>query len=257
MSTDAKVVLVTGASSGIGFAVSVALAKRGVHVVGVARRAERLQGLTDACASLPGNFLGVAGDVSRPEDMQKAAQAALDHFGRLDALIANAGLGHRGGLVDAEWHDLETLMRTNMDGVIHAIRAAVPAMKNGGRIVIISSVVHNMISPYAALYAASKAFVSSLARALDYELAPRGVRVCDVLLGRTQTEFNERRLGAGSRKKSRVPEMTADYVAEKITDLTLGRFRRRAALRWFDRLILIGNALIPHFIAGLASKQYK
>lgn len=253
----ARVALITGASSGIGSALAVALAQRGVHVIGVARRPERLEAVATACDALPGVFVPFTGDVTRADDLRAAAALAVERFGRLDFLVANAGIGHRGALVDADGGDLEALMRTNMDGVLHAVRAAAPLMTEGGRILIVSSVVARMITPYAALYAASKAFVSSLAAALDYELAPRGIRVTDLRLGRVQTEFNEKRLGEGSRRASRVPEMTPEFVGERCADLLLGRFQQRAALRWFDRLVMLGGLLIPHVIARLATRQYR
>jgi short-subunit dehydrogenase len=252
-----RVALITGASSGVGSAIAVALTRRGVHVVAVARRADRLEAVAAQCAAFSGEFASFTGDVARADDLRAAAALAVERFGRLDFLVANAGVGHRGALVDADAADLETLMRTNMDGVLHAVRAAVPVMTAGGRVLIVSSIVAGMITPYAALYAASKAFVSSLAAALDYELAPRGIRVTDLRLGRVQTEFNEKRLGEGSRRASRVPEMTPEFVGERCADLLLGRFRQRAALRWFDRLVMLGGLLIPHVIARLATRQYR
>jgi short-subunit dehydrogenase len=252
-----RVALITGASSGVGSAIAVALTRRGVHVVAVARRADRLEAVAAQCAAFSGEFASFTGDVARADDLRAAAALAVERFGRLDFLVANAGVGHRGALVDADAADLETLMRTNMDGVLHAVRAAVPVMTAGGRVLIVSSIVAGMITPYAALYAASKAFVSSLAAALDYELAPRGIRVTDLRLGRVQTEFNEKRLGEGSRRASRVPEMTPQFVGERCADLLLGRFQRRAALRWFDRLTMLGGLLIPHVIARLATRQYR
>jgi short-subunit dehydrogenase len=254
----AKVALITGASSGIGRATAVALARAGMQVVGVARRAERLAELEAEIAPLPGAFLAVTGDVTQPESMQQAVQTTLDHFGRLDILVANAGIGQRGAVVDTEWGDIETVLRTNIDGVLHSVRAAVPAMRQsgGGHIITVSSVVYNLVSPYAATYAASKAFVTSLAHSLRLELEDDNIRVTDVLVGRTHTEFNEKRLGAGKHTGQGVPTMTADDVAAAILKATQTQ-PRSVTLRLFDRLVIWGSILLPDVMGRMARRQYR
>lgn len=254
-----QVILITGASSGIGYAAALAFARRGDHVAALARRVERLAALEQAVHALPtphGDLLPLAADVRDSAAVQAAVAQTIDRFGRLDVLIANAGLGHRGPLVDAEWQDIDTLLRTNLDGVLHSIRAAVPVMR-GGHIVMISSVVATMTAPYTALYAASKAFVSSLARSLRLELAGDGITVTDMLVGRTATEFNDKRLGKGQRASSKlVRSMSAEQVAEAIVR-ACDRRSRRVILRPIDRLILLGNLLAPGLIGRLVVKQYK
>lgn len=257
--TDQRVVLITGASSGIGYAVALAFAKRGLKVVGTARDATRLQPLADAIKPLPGEFLAVSADVRKEDDMNRAALRAVEKFGRLDIVIANAGLGHRGGMADADWKDLETLIHTNIDGLMLTVRAGVPHLRKngGGHIVFVSSVVFNLVAPYAATYAASKAFVSSLARSIRFELKPDNIRVSDIRVGRTVTNFNENRLGDGKRHESSIPEMTAEFVANGIVCVTLDKHQDTVALRWIDRLIILGNRLFPNLIGSRAVKEYK
>lgn len=260
-----QVVFITGASSGIGYAAAVEVARRGGHVIACARRADRLAGLASAIAALPGSHGDVfitGADVTDAASVTAAAAAGKAHFGRLDAVIANAGIGQRGGIVDAEWDDLNTLIRTNIDGVLHTIRAGVPHMREGqrgGSVVIVSSVVANMTAPYVAAYSASKAFVSSIARSLRLEVEADGIAVADVLVGRTATEFNERRLGSSGRsaKAPRLPVMTADGVAVRLADLIADRASRTVTLRPFDRLIVWANALIPGLIGRRAAAQYR
>jgi short-subunit dehydrogenase len=262
MTDNQRVVLITGASSGIGYATALAFAKQGMHVVGCARREENLLELQQSINDLSGqhgDFLPVAADVRDPSAMFKVVEQTLTKFGRLDVLVANAGLGHRGSLVDSDWDDIETLMRTNMDGVLHSIRAAVPAMREGqrgGHIIIVSSIVYNMASPYAAVYAASKAFVSSIAKSLRLELEKDNIRVTDMLIGRTQSEFSEKRLGKSGRSGGGIPIMPTDKVAEAIVKASNSN-KKAVALRWIDRAILLGNALIPNVIGRQAMKQYK
>lgn len=259
--TTNRVALITGASSGIGYATAFAFARQGVHVAAVARRFDRLAQLAQAVGDLPaphGDLLPVIADVQKAGDMFRAVEQTIERFGRLDILVANAGLGHRGSLVEAEWDDLETVMRTNMDGVLHSIRAAVPAMRHsgGGHIVTVSSVVYNLVAPYAAVYSASKAFVSSLAASLRLELESDHIWVTDVLVGRTDTEFNQKRRGGGQRTAGGVPTMSADRVAAAIIRAT-GQRKQRVVLRPFDRLVIWASLLAPDLMGRLARRQYR
>lgn len=258
---DAQVVLITGASSGIGHATALAYAKRGLRVAAIARDAARLEPLQKEITALGGACLPLSADVRDREAMIAAATRTVEVFGRLDIAIANAGLGHRGPLADAAWDDLDTLIRTNIDGVLHTIRATVPHLRQsgGGHIVIISSIVWNMVSPYAAAYAASKAFVSSLARSIRFELARDNIRVTDMRVGRTVTSFNANRLGGERRKGAggTIPEMPPEQVAQAIVRATLDRPQDTVNLRWIDRLIVFANRLAPNLIGRMAARQYK
>lgn len=261
MNSGARVALITGASSGIGRAAALAFARQGVHVTGAARRADRLVALADEIAALPaphGDFLPISADVTDASALYGAVAQTVARFGRLDVLVANAGIGQRGALTDADWADIDTVLRTNIDGVLHSIRAAVPAMRQtgGGHIIIVSSVTFNLVSPHAATYAASKAFVSSLARSLRLELAPDHIQVTDILVGRTATEFNERRLGAGKRTGEGVPTMPAERVAAVIVRAA-ERPGATMTVRFFDRLIVWASAIAPGLMGRLAARQYR
>lgn len=255
------VVFITGASSGIGRETALAFARAGYHVCGLARRQDRLAELAAEIDVMPqghGDFLAVAGDVRDAGAVQDAARQTVDTFGRLDVLVANAGIGHSGSVVEADWDDLRTVTGTNIDGVLHAIRACAPAMRQGGggHILIVSSIVAAVHTPYTATYAASKAFVSSLAGSLRLELEDDQIQVTDLLVGRTVTDFNVNRLGPIKRGASGLPTMEADQVAEAIVRAARGR-PRRVVLSFFDRLILLGGILVPGIMARLAKRQYQ
>lgn len=259
--TQQRVALITGASSGIGYETVLAFAKMGTHVVATARRVDKLGDLQKAVLQLPsghGDILTIEADVTQREAMQNAVKLAVGRFGRLDILVANAGVGHRGALADSDWADLETLLRTNIDGVLHSIQAAVSAMRqNGsGHIITVSSVAYNLTAPYAAAYAASKAFVTSIAHSLRLELESENIKVTDVLVGRTSTEFNQNRLGLGKRSGESLPTMSPVQVAAAIVRATEGN-PRSVVVRFFDRLILLGNTLVPELIGRIALRQYK
>ncbi len=257
-----RVAFITGASSGIGAALALAFAREGTHVAAFARRADRLHNLQTTIAALPaphGDLLALEGDVTDPTAVANAVAQTLAHFGRLDIAVANAGVGQRGAIAEAEWSDLQTLLRTNIDGVLHTVRATVPALRQtgkGGHVFIISSVMYNLPSPYAATYGASKAFVSSIAASLRLELESDQIAVTDVLVGRTDTEFNEKRLGAGKRSGGGLPTMQPEIVAQAIVQATRHR-PNRLILRFFDRLIVLGNILLPAMMGRLAKRQYQ
>ncbi len=260
-----QVALITGASSGIGYEAALAFARAGVHVIACARRRDRLQELERAVAGLPrphGEILIAEADVRDSAALQRAAAAGVERFGRLDIVVANAGVGQRGSIADSDWADLDALIRINIDGVLHTIRAGVPAIRAGGRggaIVIVSSVVANMTAPYAAVYSASKAFVSSIARSLRLELEADRIRVIDLLVGRTETEFSANRLGVSGHaaRAPRLPVMSASCVAARMVEAVACGTNGALALRWFDRLIVWANALVPGVIGRRALRQYR
>lgn len=266
MAAATPVVFITGASSGIGYATAVAFIKRGYHVAGTARRADRLTALQTEIAGLSGahgEFLPLVADVRDAAALQSAVHQTVERFGRLDVLVANAGLGQRGAVVDAKWEDLDTLLRTNIDGVLHSIRAAVPAIRQtgqGGQIVIVSSVMYNMTAPYVAAYAASKAAVSSFARSLRLELEHENIGVSDLLVGRTITEFSANRLGeagrSGGGSMAGIPEMPASQVADAIVAAAEHHHKTRS-LRLIDALIVLLNKIAPEIIGRRAIRQYK
>ena len=129
------------------------------------------------------------------------------------------------------------------------------ATREGGHVVFLSSVTYNMVVPYAAYYAASTAFVSSIGRSLRLELEADNIGVTTMVVGRTATNFNRDRLG-GSRSGDSVPSMTPDKVAEGIVR-GVENNQRQVFMRFFDRLTILGNILVPERIGRIALKDYK
>ncbi len=249
---NSPVAFITGASSGIGRATAIHLARAGYRTAGTGRNQASLD---ETRAAVAGEFLPLIADVRNPESVVRAVAETIDAYGQLDVLVANAGVGHKGAIVEADWPDVETLLRTNIDGVLHSIRAAVPHMNDGGHIVTLSSVTYNMTAPNAAYYAASKAFVSSIARSLRMELEDRHIGVTDMIVGRTATNFNANRLG-GERPGDNIHNMTPDDVAAAIVEAIQKR-RNSVTLRPIDRLIVLGNILIPNVIGRIVQRRYR
>jgi 3-oxoacyl-[acyl-carrier protein] reductase len=183
-----QVVVITGASAGIGRATARELVGAGARVVLGARRLERLQELE---TEHPGQVAAVDMDVRVPADSQRLVATALERFGRLDALVANAGIGLYGGILDHTDEALATMLDTNVAGTVWPIRAAVPHFieHGAGDIVIVASVAGFRGGADEAVYAATKFAQVGLAGALDRELREHGIRVTTIGPAGTSTEF--------------------------------------------------------------------
>lgn len=195
---NGTVAAITGASAGIGEASARALADEGASLVLGARRADRLEKLAE---ELDTEVSVVEMDVRSPDDSTKLVQTAYERFGRLDTLVANAGIGAYGGIMDLTDEQLTEMMDTNVAGTVWPIRAAVPGFVEAGEgdIVIIASVAGLRGAADEAVYAATKFAQVGLAGALDRELREKGIRVSTLCPGGTATEFA---MGAG-----RTPDM--------------------------------------------------
>lgn len=183
------VVAITGATAGIGAAAARLLVAEGARVVLGGRRAERLDALVAELGA--DSAVGVAMDVRRPDDNRRLVQAGVDRWGRLDSVVPNAGIGMYGGILDNSDDELERMMRTNYDGTVWTVRAAVPALlaAGGGDIVIVSSVAGLRGGGDEAVYAGTKFAQVGLAGALDRELREHGVRVTAICPAGVETEF--------------------------------------------------------------------
>jgi NADP-dependent 3-hydroxy acid dehydrogenase YdfG len=193
-----KVVAITGATAGIGAATARALAAEGANVVLGARREERLAELAE---ELGDRAAVVTMDVRDPEASVQLVATAVERYGRLDALVANAGIGAYGGIMDLSDEQLRVMMDTNIAGTVWPIRAAVPRIlaAGGGDIVIVASVAGLRGGGDEAVYAATKFAQVGLAGGLDRELREQGIRVSTLCPGGVATEFA---MGAG-----RTPDM--------------------------------------------------
>ena len=205
-----SVVAITGASAGIGRATARELAGAGARVVVGARRRDRLEALE---REFPDRIVAVEMDVRSPDDARRLIGEAVDRFGRLDSLVANAGIGMYGGILDNTDEDLATMLDTNIAGTVWPIRAAVPEMRKAGRgdIVIVASVAGFRGGADEAVYAATKFAQVGLAGSLDRELREQGIRVTTIGPAGTSTEFA---MGAG--RTEDMPELRTYLRPEDI-----------------------------------------
>jgi len=205
-----QVIVITGASAGIGRATARELLGAGARVVLGARRRERLDAIE---AEFPDRVAAVVMDVRVPADSERLMETALQRFGRLDSLVANAGIGMYGGILDHSDEALATMLDTNIAGTVWPIRAAVPHMLETGRgdIVIVASVAGFRGGADEAVYAATKFAQVGLAGALDRELREKGIRVTTIGPAGTSTEFA---IGAG--RTEDMPELRSYLRPEDI-----------------------------------------
>lgn len=184
------VAAVTGASSGIGLASARMLVGVGARVAVQARRSERLDQLVEELG--PDKVVSVPGNVTDPAAARALVAGAVQRFGRLDSIVVSAGMGAYGGILDASDADLITMLRTNVDSSVWAVRSAVEQFRlaqRGGDIVIISSVAGLRGGADEAVYAATKFAQVGLAGALDREVRADGIRVSTLCPAGVHTEF--------------------------------------------------------------------
>jgi NADP-dependent 3-hydroxy acid dehydrogenase YdfG len=208
------VVIVTGASSGIGAATARLLHEAGAHPVLAARRADRLERLG---AEL-GGALAVPTDVTDPARIARLTAATLERHDRIDGLVNNAGvsLHHRVDEVDPA--ELASVLALNVIGVVAMTQAVLPAMRaqSGGRIVNVSSGTTRFAPPGVGPYAATKAAVNMLSEVARRELAAESIDVSLVVPSVTATEFNGGRYRLGAQPRPGLVVHSAEYVAAVI-----------------------------------------
>ena len=207
MMLEGKVALVTGASRGIGAAVARQLDEHGAKL-GLGSRSGDDLGL-DAVAHQC--------DVRDPEQVESLVAATVARFGRLDILVANAGVGAYGPFLELETEHLDEMIDVNLKGTVYSVRAALPHLlaSDGADVVTLASEAGRRGLPYEAVYCASKFGQIGFTRALDHELRERGVRCTNVCPGGVATDFA---LDSG---RGRTPDalpgmMTADDIAEVV-----------------------------------------
>jgi len=214
-SLDRTVVLITGASSGIGQATARLVAEQGGLPVLSARRTDRLEALAQELLGA----LAVQADVRDPAQVRRLVETTLEHHGRIDALVNNAGQGLHLPLEQVSLDDLVAITELNFYAPLVAMQAVLPVMRSqgSGAIINVSSGISRMVLPGAGAYAATKSALNMLSRVAREELAPDGIVVSVVYPSVTATEFHER-LRAGSMPEggSGLTPHSPEYVAKAI-----------------------------------------
>jgi short-subunit dehydrogenase len=186
------VIVITGASSGIGAATALMLAKQtGIRLVLAARRQVELEAIAASCRASGATVLTVPTDLADPDQAVALGKTALQAFGRVDAVVNNAGYGQMGPVELLPMAQCQRQFAVNVFGPIALIQTLIPAMREqgGGRIINISSIAGRVAFPMAGLYSASKFALESLSDSLRMELKPFDIDVCVVEPGPVATEF--------------------------------------------------------------------
>jgi short-subunit dehydrogenase len=186
-----QVILITGASTGIGAALPVLLASPNIRLVLAARSLDKLEAVATTCRRAGAEVYIVPTDMGQPEQVKALAQAALEKFGRVDALVNNAGYGQMGPIELVPTELVRRQLDVNLLGAITLIQAVIPVMRQqgGGRIVNVSSLGGRVAFPLGGLYSTSKFGLEGLSDALRMELEPFNIRVSVVEPGPVQTDF--------------------------------------------------------------------
>jgi short-subunit dehydrogenase len=254
------VVVITGASEGIGRALALALAPERPRLVLAARTRERLEELAREAGALGADCLVVPGDLSEPEGCERLVAATLERYGRIDVLVANAGVTMwcRFDAI-ADLGIFERLMRINFHSVVWLTRAALPALQaSRGRIVGIASVAGLTGVPERTGYAASKHALVGFLDSLRIELAATGVTVTVVAPDFVLSRIHERAIGADGRPLGTSPlrqdrVMTAERCATLIRDAVLRR-QRLLVTSARGRLARLLRVFLPAAVDRLAAR---
>ncbi len=213
-----QVIVITGATAGMGAATAKELVEQGAKVVLNARNETRLQEMVASLGETQATY--VAGDCSEPDISRAVAKAAIDKFGTIDAVVPNAGIGMYGSILDYSDDEVNRMMRTNYEGTVHIIRACLPTMieKKAGDIVIVASVAGFRGGANEAIYTGTKHAQVGFAGGLDRELREKGVRVALVCPAGTDTEFA---LGVGRTTGTPILDsyLRSEDVAYQITTI--------------------------------------
>jgi 3-oxoacyl-[acyl-carrier protein] reductase len=209
--------VITGASRGIGRSVALATAAKGARVGLIARDKADLE---DVLAEAGGQGAIAVADVADPDALRAALATLAAELGPVDVLVANAGIGSYGAFADLSAEEAERIVRVNVLGTVHAIRAVVPSMieRRRGHLVTIGSIAGRIGSPFEAIYAATKFAGVGLTEALVVELEPYGIGVSMVHPGPVATHFGEARGHPYDRKRPKAvpPEQVATAVIKAV-----------------------------------------
>ncbi len=258
MAWQGKTVVITGASSGIGWALAKELAARGARVGILARRPEYLQKLVEEIRLAGGIVEAEPSDVSDRTALVEAIGKLESRLGSTDVLIANAGVSAPSGGDPVDSDAVETMMRVNYLGVVYAFEAVLPGMlqRGSGHVVAVSSLAAYKGLPGSAGYCASKAAVNSFCEALRIELRPRGVAVTAICPGFIRTPMT-------AAQTNPMPFlMDADAAAKRIAEALLRRpgvynfpwlmYRLMKITRWLPDRVIRRRVLPPPTKSGRA-----
>lgn len=244
---DGQVVIVTGASSGIGRETALHFARENAKVVLAARRQERLLALEDEIQRLGAEAVCLPTDVTFRDQAEAMVTRTMERFGRVDILVNNAGAGLFASVEETRPEDMEEILRVNFFGAFYAIRVALPIMRQQrrGHIINVSSIIGKRGVPVCGAYCASKFAMVGLSESLRLELKDSGIAVSVIYPVGTATEFfSAARDPRGRRLGPKPPIQSASHVARAI--IRCAKSPRPEVIVYPPvRLLVVSNAISP------------
>ena len=218
-----KIIVITGASSGIGYSTAKALAKKGAKIVAGARRLDRLETLKKEIIDDDGEIIICETDVTKKSDCDNLVKQAIDKYGTVDVLINNAGLMPLSFVKSLKIDEWDRMIDVNIKGVLYCTAAVIPTMveKKSGHIVNISSVAGRVVFPAGSVYCATKHAVTAFSEGLRQELSVRkNIRITSIEPGVVQTELTntitEKALEAFVEKHKEMEGLQAEDISNAI-----------------------------------------
>jgi short-subunit dehydrogenase len=260
MRLNGQVVVVTGASMGIGEAIAKMFAEEGAQVVLSSRSLERVEAARSRIGNLAGT-LAVECDVSDPAQSEGLLRATLDRFGRVDVWVNNAGFGLVDSIQRMDMSACRKMFDTNLFGTIQCIQHVIPVMRQQGSgcIINVSSVAGFIGVPYMAAYGATKHALNCVSRATRVELQGTGVRILNVCPGFVETQFSANAIRGTDRKKMRAANQRG-ISAEQVARATLYGYvgnKREIVVPWFYNLVILAYRMFPRVIENAMRAKMK
>jgi len=248
MEVSGKVVVITGASMGIGEAVAKLFADRGASVVLLSRDAERAEAARGRVGHAE-RTLALACDVRNREEIDRVVGLTLHHFQRIDVWINNAGHGILDSVANVDMAAVRETFETNFFGALEAMQAVIPVMnqQGSGAIINISSVAGHIPIPFHAVYSATKFAMNAIGKAARIELLTNGINVLTVCPGYVRTDFGKNAVKGKEQKQvrpARVRGITVERVANAVLQGYLKR-KREVVVPWFMHPVIKIYQLFP------------
>lgn len=260
MELGGQVVVVTGASMGIGEAIAKLFANEGARIVLLSRDAARAEAAR-ARVGVPERTIALSCDVRNSEEIDRVLALTLHHFQRVDVWINNAGHGLLDSVAQVEMSACHDMFETNFFGALSAMQAVIPVMRRqgGGTIINISSVAGHIPTPFHAAYSASKFALNAIGKAAGVELKSDHIHVLTVCPGYVRTRFGENAVRGRELKRVR-PGSVRGVTAERVARATLRGYlkqKREVIVPWSMHLPVKLYQLFPWLVEGSMGRMAK